>query len=42
MQHPMFKRVSGMSLEKLFRFLPESFPPPYVCKINGELNRIKK
>ena len=42
MQHPMFKRVSGISLEKLFKFLPESFPPPYVCKINKELNKIKK
>ena len=42
MEHPMFKRVSRLSLEKIVRFLPDSFPPSLVYKINGELNKIRK
>ncbi len=42
MEHPAFERLSKMSLEKLFEFLPKSFPPSFVYKINNELNKIRK
>lgn len=41
-EHPMFKRVSKMSLEKIFKFLPDTFPETLVYRINSDLNKIRK